>query len=352
MAQMNDQSKQAPCKAASLGLPSPTQDGNVLIPPMMPMPQGTLCKASGTIAPDPGFRVMQVLVKVVKDPNATVPTGTNVEKMQWMMSPPVATYIPNPIPNFGDAVNWVINSDPNLQATTTPTTPAGPNNKIFSAGILFDTGLGAKLSGISDAAFKGVAVSSCPASFEAADAAAQPCSERLSILSLANSGAAPVHGHHGSRHHNSDCCHRHQRDWFDFDALAVDSFNGSWLHLHGRPLKARTIAVAARNVAWKPSPQSSLVIRRSHAWAVDYNHPGTLPNIFPFRFPGLPAHSIVIYQPGSGLAHAVNSDCIDHPDVVSLDPSQDVWVLVNDRSLDYADNTGSFSLSVAILDAQ
>ena len=328
---------------------SPSANANVLIDPMMMMPQGTLCNASGTITPDPKYRIMQVLVRVVQDPTATPPSSG---QMAWMQTLPVATYTPSPLPNFGDSVTWEFNSDPNLQATTT--TPPNPNNKIFAAAILQNQNdlTDIKLSGISDAAFKGVAVSSCPATVKAADAAVQPCSERSSKLGLANSSAAPVHGHHACTHHNSDCCHRHQRDWFDFDALAVNNPNGNWLHLHNRPLKARTIAVAARNVAWKPSPPSSLVIRRPHGLVVDLKHPPFFPQFFPLPFPSLPVHSIVIYQPGSGLAHAVVSDCIDHPDVVSLDPRHDVLVLVNDYSMDYSDNTGSFSLSVAILDAQ
>ena len=134
---------------------------------------------------------------------------------------------------------------------------------------------------------------------------------------------------------------------FKFDALSVANPDGNWLHLHKRPLRARTIAVAARDVCWKTDPRSALVLRRPSGLVRDDKNL----EVFPFRFPQFPPHCIVVYQPGSGLMHLVVSECVDHPDIVSLDPNFDVLVFVNDRFWGYADNTGSFSLSVAVVDA-
>ena len=334
--------------------PDGNGNGDVLNPMPMMTQNGTLCRAIGKSPSAANYQVVQVLVKVVQDTTTTPPTDPNAQ-MSWMMAPPVAPYTPNTLPAPGEGADYNLNNTNTYQALQALTAAsAGPNNQIFVAALMTPVNGGMPvLSGIDSKSFKGVAVSNCPQMevaqhAEAQKGDAQACGTKTCSESATSGPNDPslAHGHRDCVHHNSTCCHQPQREWFIFNTLAVNNQNGNLLQLHHHAFRARTIAVAAHEVSWKTNPKSALVIRRTSGLVWD-DTPG-----LPFRFPQFPPYSIVIYQPKAGIAHAVMSDCVDHPDIVALDPNCDVLVFVNDRFWGYADNTGSVSLSVAILDAQ
>lgn len=338
--------------AGTVTYPPANGNGNVLNPMPMMMQQGALCRAKGMSPSAAGFQVVQVLVKVVQDPAAAV----SGDPLMWMLSNPVASFTPSPLPASGDPAAYDLTNNSNLQCKTTPSTT--PNNKLFVASLMQNLNQPGMpvLSAIDTVKFIGVPVSDCTGTGGAlaagapiAKAEAGTCGDKSCSGAESSNPNVPtvIHGHRDCSQDNATCCHQPKRDWYSFDSLSVDNPNGNSLHLRNRPLRARTIAVAARDVCWRTNPASALVIRRPSGMVWDDNSSG-----LPFRFPQHPAHSIVIYQPSSGLSHVLHSDCIERPDIVSLDPNGEFIVLVNDRWLGYPSNSGSFSLSVAIREAQ
>ena len=326
-------------KSASVGFPSPTSNGKVL-----GMPVGMLCRASGDVTPpSANHRVLMVFVK-------TTDSSTSLSSDDIVNSPTKWSKIFSPMPQPGQIVPWAVDPpSPSLQATV------GSNNKIWVTAKYQQVMTGAVTveptpgSSLFTADF----VSSCPPpGFVDEEEAQETAAASAPWQSLAKdmSGPTPTHAYRDCSHLHAKNCERSCYDWLNFDGLSVDNPNGNWLHVDTFPLKARTIAVAARKVCWRASSRSHQVIRRPAGLVWDYNNLPSIPSFNQFYFSDLPPYSIVIYQPLSGLVHVVTSQCIEHPDIVSLDPNDHVLVYVNDRPLDYADNVGMFSLSVAILD--
>ena len=310
--------------------PSGSLNGKVF-PAMGPQLQGYLCKASGTVTPDAGYTVMSVYVFVTSDLSSNL-AWTDVVSRGRQATIPTGL-------NPGNPATWNLGSG-SLSAIAVQ--PPSPNNIIYVAADTVNNMMQRKRP-LESALFTADSVPSCPTG---AEETAESAGETTAVVMPRSSGAVFVNGYR-------ECVNRPCEntptgcDWLTFDGFTVNQHNGNCLYVDGRPLRASTLAVVARNVCWRPSADSSLLIRRAAGAAVDYTHTGSA--TLPYRFPELPPNCIVIFQSNPDLAYAVTSHCADHPDIVSLDPFSDINVCVNDRLLEYDDNNGSFSLSVAIL---
>ena len=331
-------------KSAIASFPSATQNGKVT-----GQGRGMLCKANGVVQPPATFH--KVIAAFIKTTDAGV-TLTSADVAGSTTNSPQPPVIKTPSSSIqpGDSFSWSVIANANLQANV------GANNKIWVTAqyLNMQTNQPFLEPEPYSSPFTADSVMMCPMPIaevipdeEVDEVGFTP----LSSVALDLTAPTPSHAYRDLSHHASNCqrpCH----DWLNFDGLSVDNPFGNWLHVDTMPLKARTIAVAAKKVCWRANPRSQQIIRRPAGSVLDFNDRPRYP--FPgldgFLFSQLPPYSIVIYQPGAGLVHVVLSQCTEHPDIVSLDPHDHVLVYVNDRPFNYDDNLGTFSLSVAILD--
>jgi len=137
--------------------------------------------------------------------------------------------------------------------------------------------------------------------------------------------------------------------WFRYNHLSVAAKTyGNRLLLNGMNLKARTIAVAADNVAWRYGQESKTGIRR----AVGLLRLPSTPSPLLVDFHNLPAYSICIRQRSRKYVHVITSHSKEDPTVIDLDPEQEIYVLVNGSTLPSVRRqyTGGFDLWVKRLD--
>lgn len=140
-------------------------------------------------------------------------------------------------------------------------------------------------------------------------------------------------------------------DWLLYSGLtASNQFFGNRLYRNGSPLRARVIAVAAANVDWSfdlnPLGVGRRYVRRA---AGDLSSEPFRPS--PWRFANNPANAVVVWQNKLGLPdNVVLSECRQTPDLIHLDPTEDVLVQVNYNAFLQSSITGTFSLWIKIVD--
>lgn len=315
--------------STTISRPSPTDNGSVKVLSLF-APTGQLCRANGVASPPPDYGVKAVYIYNSLNPGgpdpsvATIKSGTKKEYA--------------PVANTNQA--WSVASTDNILAAAA-SAPASSNNKLWVLSSYMNPSNGNTQDDLVavPSAYKGISTLNCPAfSLEEEEEASRKDCQQI----VTSRGPSIVHGHRdcgASCASGCQCCHSVH---VSYHGLSVSNPNGNWLHLDNSPLRASVIAVTARNVFWKPIPNSTLVIRHPSGNVVDFRNFES----DELRFPGLPPYSIVVYQPGTGIAQALNAACLHHPELVWLDPNHDVLVYVNDRT--YYDNNGSFSLSVAM----
>ena len=114
---------------------------------------------------------------------------------------------------------------------------------------------------------------------------------------------------------------------------------GSRLMSRGAALRCSAIRVSAFDVAYRYG---------SAANPIEINRPAgaTLAPAASSIFPDLPSWSIVIFQPNSLRRHVVLSDIRKRPDILHLDPAEDIIVRVNIQLPLQATLKGSFGLYI------
>ena len=120
--------------------------------------------------------------------------------------------------------------------------------------------------------------------------------------------------------------------------------HGSRLMSRGAALRCSAIRVSAFDVAYRYGRAAN---------PIEINRPAG-PTLAPpngsisstFNFPDLPAWSVVILQPNSRRRHVVFSDNRKRPDILHLDPAEDIFVKVNIQLPLQATLTGSFGLYI------
>lgn len=332
---------------ANINNPDPTHPGNVFAPDMPGMPPaltGILCQASGVVSPPPGFFVATIFAKNFN-------TGVTVTKELIQNSP---EFTKNGMPPGGDLPWTATNSFRAANRSAATPSPYVANNQLGITALFMSLDMSqSQWMPVVVTAYKGDAVTQCPASLIAdgnedggeAENERHCKGAKHAVQAFADPGPTIVNGCRDCQTHACGHCNH---DWFHFDGLSVSNQNGNLLLAETQALRASTIAVYARRVCWKAKPTSQDIIRRPHR--LSRLEPEPVFGFLPLMFPDLPPHSILLYQPTSGIVHLVTSQSPDHPDIVSLDPNYDVFAIVNDRIFGcYPDNVGSFSLSIAIL---
>lgn len=131
-------------------------------------------------------------------------------------------------------------------------------------------------------------------------------------------------------------------DALEYRHLSVTNLvQGNRLMRGGVPLKARRIAVAARDVSWQYGLGIPTLITKPLG---EYE---TAPDGWFFK--GAPKGALVIWQ-GETKRRVISSDCLDKPDVLELDPTKPIYVQVNYYNLDMFNRSGSFGLRVRVID--
>jgi hypothetical protein len=324
-------------------------------PPQDPPSDGLLCVADGTAtpsAPNQAIKIVGVLVDypTVNHNEADIPSDS---RTRWF-------YVPTPR-NGAANIRWAFSNADDIWC---PTQPSGVNNaKIWAVAYEGEEGgLPEEIVPVAVAsrAFEGVGVQSCVRSIDAEKhevrGATECIQERCHFRSVL--GAIP-HVHEGS-------CGL-IGDWLHYRRLSPAAINGGHrlLDEEGQPLSASLVAVACKDVRWHPSPSSALTVRVPHGHAVADLRPGPasgpIAPLFKWKFPELPPYCVVVYQPPTPdplhphgpayeLAYMVSADCTEHPNILSLNPDKPVFVTVNDRLIDYTDNTGYFSLLLSVIE--
>ena len=334
---------------ASIDFPNAATPGNVfgydMPAPMSPALTGILCEASGVVQPPPGYFVANIYVK-----NFNI--GDTITQSAITDA---AEFTKSGVPSSGNPpLPWTaISAFRSAKRSPVTVAPYVANNQLGITAMFMNYPAMTSTKWM-DAPYivpyKGdVSTQQCAPGARAAeegDAEAERQSKGAQhmVNAFADPGSSMAIGCRDCPPHAATNC---QYDWLSFDGLSVNNQNGNLLHAETQPLQANTIAVYVRRVCWKTRPNSPHIIRRSHGQSGESG----IFSFVPLRFPELPAHSIVIYQPTpTGFSHMVSSQCADHPDIISLDPNYSVYAIVNDRVFGcYPDNVGSFSLSIAIL---
>src|SRR5262245_45969564 len=132
--------------------------------------------------------------------------------------------------------------------------------------------------------------------------------------------------------------------WLLYQGFSVAFIGaGNVLMRHGQPLKAKRIAICAPRVAWWHGASLSRFVFR----------PGGdgLGGLF-HRFPMAAPNAIIVWQIGSPLepCGVVTSQCREQPDVIDVDPGQEIRVQVNPAIADRDSLHGSFELLVKVID--
>ena len=125
---------------------------------------------------------------------------------------------------------------------------------------------------------------------------------------------------------------------------SIRTRNGSRLTFRDAPLHCSAIRVSAFDVAYR---------YHKDADPIEINRPAG-PTLAPpntavgptFNFPFLPAWSIVIHQPNSRRQHVVFSDNRKRPEILHLNPAEDIFVKVNVQLPLQATLAGSFGLYI------
>jgi hypothetical protein len=137
---------------------------------------------------------------------------------------------------------------------------------------------------------------------------------------------------------------RTDEGWLLYQGFSVAFVGaGNVLMRHGQPLKATRIAVSGRRVAWWHGISPARFVSR----------PGGdgMAQLF-HRFPAAAPNAIVVWQKGSPLVPCgiVTSECREHPDVIDVDPGQEIRIQVNASIVDADALNGSFELWVKVID--
>lgn len=141
-------------------------------------------------------------------------------------------------------------------------------------------------------------------------------------------------------------------EWRFYGGLtAANHHFGNRLYLHGAPLRARLIAVAAEQVHWSYNLAPVVPGRRRHVrrpvgdLTSFHSHPS------PMRFANSPSDAIVIYQPIDWLPeHVVSATHRTAADLISLQEDADILVQVNYNHLFQHSITGTFGLWIKVID--
>jgi hypothetical protein len=132
-------------------------------------------------------------------------------------------------------------------------------------------------------------------------------------------------------------------DWLAYRNMAVDLlFFGNRLMRNGIPLRARTLAVSAFDVDWQYGTVRPSIVRRPTGEVAAASDG--------WFFKNAPEAAIVVWQGDKRTRHVVASECRETPDLVDLDPDQDIHVQVNYAWEDILARRGSFGLWVKVID--
>lgn len=131
------------------------------------------------------------------------------------------------------------------------------------------------------------------------------------------------------------------QDWLLFQQGRVAHEPGNVLYEGDAPLRASRIQAFPGLVGWRYGFNFTTNIHSALGKKV----------VTPdgWRFPGLARYGLVIYQPtpeGQLRAWTVWESKPENPQMIELDPNQNIYINVNDTRNAYGDNNGSFELFV------
>jgi hypothetical protein len=287
---------------------------------------GQLCKCNGTVLPV-GVSFDGIYLKI----------GTNGQTFtpaQVVAAPDAVISASEIYPSgsTGVAANW--NRDTRMQSSCGPA-GSEPSNTLFVASRCFDFTPSpphyVEVLEPSNTPFKGKAVNACAA-------IARRNSLAKSEIPTTDAGegvpASPI---------DSD------GDWLLYGGLSVSNhYYGNRLMRNGNPLRARVLAIAAADVNWSHDLASGSrwnVRRPAGDMAFEPLRPS------PWRFPNAPTNSLVVWQKQAGLPERVlSSECREQPDLVHVDPDEDLFVQVNYHAVFQRTLRGAFGLWVKAID--
>lgn len=314
---MNQATSSSPASILSVNIPPPGGDGQVRsYSPQAPM--GTLCRASGRFTPPvPGLPGLARLI--IKKPGDPAPTPAD-----WGSAQMVAMAADG---------SWPSGSMPSLGAWIAPPGSTALNNTLYAKAYWYDYSANPPTTYQSDTAsssFRGVYVQQCPmTALEAEPAAAKLEPPGLSPVSFGFLAAEfpPAGGEDG---------------WLEYRNLSVDNLVfGNRLLLGDRPLRASLLAVSAWDVGWWHGSDRPRLVRRAQG------HITAAQDGWLFR--NSPEAALVVWQGDLARRYVLASEDRTQPDVVDLDPRQDIYVQVNYDMLDAFTRRGGFSLWVKVL---
>ena len=315
----------------------PTANSKAAVLAMGPATYGILCKCHGSVLPPVGAYFDGVYVKIGRG-------GTTYTRQQVVAAPDAYISSGELYPGGVTQVPADWNLDNRLTADCGPAGAEKPNtlyvvSRLLSYNPANPSNPYSEVLELSETPFKGKAVSTCgtavagETTMAESGAAVSPASAPGSV---SGAPAAPK---------NSD------GEWLLYSGLtASNPFFGNRLMRNGLPLRARLIAVAAADVDWSYDQSPVGIGRKYIRRAVgDLAFEPFRPS--PWRFASLSANGIVVWQNKLGLPeYAVSSECRQQPNLIHLDPSEDILVQVNYFAFAQNSLSGQFDLWVKVID--
>ena len=311
--------------------PKEDTDSDVFVM-MTTMPQGILCHAHGTVIfPTTSYMSVGVYLQVVEDKITSLPTAQAVvDAVNGGTLGNHGKKIPFNGATLGTAYQWTC--DNSLGVWCSPTTKTKYNTLLaVTASANFNTSTGkldSVLEGPNAIHFYGKATTT-PCAPDAAVARSE------SVLTV--NGDEPMV-------HPTDI----DGDWLLYGGIDVATLGmGPVLMLDGKPLSARVLAVAAKRVCWWHGDDLSQLVSRAAGELRTNDVSGGARRFY--SYPDISHSGIVLNQFTSSAfwVGALSSECREHPDRFSFDPSYAIRAQVNYRRGE--PRTGSYDLWVKVI---
>lgn len=133
--------------------------------------------------------------------------------------------------------------------------------------------------------------------------------------------------------------------FLEYRPLSVKQIaQGNRLMRNGAPLQASRIAISAFDVAWQYGATSTTCVSRA------VGEGEVTPAPIGWFFAGLPKSCIVVWQGSLSQRRVLVSECREHPDVFTLDPTLPIYVQVNFAWENILFRSGAFGVHVRVLE--